>query len=116
MELIKKLVEDYDLAVKIWSILRSCWSALGVVYLLGRMLEIIKTHRAKNTVASICILFNIAGMFYFPTHAIYNIYIYSTIGYTVYVWILWRSADRMDSYLDKKGLKDKGFKPQRRKS
>jgi hypothetical protein len=105
------------LLYQLWILLRIGWSALGVVYIFGKMLKITKTTSSKHILALIMMFINAIIVLHFDSYSVEarqnvsyllaSLYIYFTVGVTIYVWIFLRSADRIDSFLDKKGLKDK---------
>jgi hypothetical protein len=113
-----KFIKDKELVRQLWNVIRICWSTLGIVYLFGRMLNLMKLPIQKNTLAAFVLIFNTAGIIFIEnklnkTDFIYELwamYLYFSIAITVYVWIFWKSYDRIDYLLDKKGLKDRGIK------
>ena len=112
-ELFLKFIEDKDIFTWILNIFLIGLSSLGIVYLFGKMLNIIKTHKEKNTIAFISFIINSISFLYVEqfgnkiTKFIWNAWLLISILNVLYVWILWRSADRADNFLDKKGFKDK---------
>ena len=110
-----KYLRDEEVLRQLLNLIKISWSTLGIVYVFGRMLEIARTPLQKNKVAVIFQILNGAGMVYFENHcshsliryAIWSAWLYITIGFTVYVWVFWRSADRLDSFMDMKGFRDK---------
>ena len=97
----------------------SAFVTLGLVYVFGRMLNIMKSDKTKNIFA----IFIIYGIHYAYTYFNINNKVYSTqyqrgwevflfgsISIVIYVTVCWRLYSRIDSYLDKK-LGDDSFKP-----
>lgn len=100
----------------------SAFVTLGIVYVLGRMLEILKTDKPRNIIA---VLF-IYGMHYLHTYLPFNLKEYSSqvergwevfirgsISIVIYVTLCWRLYSRIDSFLDKKIGEDK-YTPRKR--
>ena len=108
-------IQDKELLRQLWIAVRVAWSALGVVYIFGRMLNIIKTPLGKNRLAVFVMIFNISGFVYFENicdkdsilQYLWTAYLYFTICITFYVWFFWKAYDRIDTVLDHKGFKDK---------
>ena len=118
-----KFVEFLTDSVYLAYILRvisTALSALGIVYIFHRMLNIRMTYRQTNILALIVMLiwsWAIQYVFWWDiTPLAENIYMALTffaISCVPYVVIGWRLFSRMDSYLDKKIGKD--MEPKRRK-
>ena len=88
------------------------FTALGIVYVLGRLLELINTDRTKNTVAyiSIIILALLTGDFasgFFNFDYLFEVFIISNLSAIFYVTVCWRFFNRVDSLLDRKVGQDK---------
>jgi hypothetical protein len=92
--------------------------SLGMVYLFGRMLEILKNYRSKNAFAVIVMLAVYAFYFlkYNPAFSleqkIWYAIIYTAISVILYVLVGFKLYDRVDALLDKKigaDLKEKTF-------
>jgi uncharacterized membrane protein YfcA len=90
------------------------FGTLGVVYILGRMLEIELRDKVKNIIAVILmfIFSYIITEIYHATgytlgRVLWETFIFACISSVVYVLIGWRLYARMDSFLDKKFGKDK---------
>lgn len=91
--------------------------ALGIVYVFGRMLELVKHFRVKNSIAFV--LINVFTFFYLKNfrldivekgHFFYSFFLHTSISYIWYVLIGFHLVDRVDSFLDGKGFKDKNKK------
>lgn len=85
----------------------------GLILILGRLLKILKTINQKNFAAagllfilSWCIVF-----VKFPRDrlrdTIWDTFIYGSLAGIFYIGVCWKLVDRVDSWLDRKGLKDK---------
>jgi len=102
------VIQFFDVIVMLFG---SAFVTLGFVYILGRMLEILKKDKPRNIIAIIFIY----GLHYAYTYIgmsdkIYNsqiergwdVFIRGSISIVIYVIICWKLYSRMDSYLDKK--------------
>jgi hypothetical protein len=91
------------------------FSSLGLVYLIGRLLNFKVSNSFKNKIAAIALFtasFTITYI-YFPSKTsqmIWESIAFALVASVVYVTIGWKFYERMDSWLDKKGLKDRGRK------
>jgi len=101
--------------------------SLGMVYLIGRMLNILKGDIPKNIVAIIFM----GGVSYFLAYMkygmleykfdenlmffIWDIFLYFTVAVIIYVTVCFRLYDRIDSFLDKKFGEDKQSSPKKKK-
>lgn len=98
-------------------LLRSIFSfvvALAIVYIFGRMLNLVNSDRGRNSIALIIILgwsafeeyiihdFDIEEIVMF----IYNTIIYSSISILLYVWLGFKAFSRIDNWLDKRVAPD----------
>ena len=87
---------------------------LGIVYIFGRLLEITKTDRSRNILATIVLVIlsfttgnfgnHFAGMFTFSY--IFESLVYIAISSIIYVNFCWNLFDRIDNLLDRKVGKD----------
>ena len=90
-----------------------CLGTLGSVYFGGRLLSILESDKAKNRFAAFMLVFLSYGYMaiWYPrdklAEAIWDVGIYALISAIPYIIFCWRLFDRMDSLLDRKGLKDK---------
>ena len=97
----------------------SAFVTLGIIYIFGRMLEILKTDRPRNILAILIIY----GIHYAYTYLPFITRIYTTqlergwdvfirgsISIVIYVVLCWRLYSRIGSFLDKKVGHDE-FKP-----
>lgn len=89
-------------------------AALGIVYVLGRMLMFNISDRTKNLIAIICMFtfsFIITEVYFSEgkeiLEKIWESTAYALIGCVVYVLVMWRLYWRIDNLLDKKVGKDK---------
>lgn len=97
---------------------------LGVVYTLGRMLELTNTDRSRNKVAFICILIlsfltgdfknDIRNMLSFS-------YIFESLSFTfisviLYVNFCWKLFPRLDKLLDKRLGSDEEYEQQKKEA
>jgi len=81
--------------------------ALGSVYLVGRMWELVSDYKTKNKLASLALL--LSYVLYFNTmahdtplrHKIWYITLYMSISIIFYVVIGFKLYDRMEALLDK---------------
>ncbi len=95
--------------------------ALGIVYTVGRLLDVVKTDQAKNVVAAICIL--LFSFLYqrefvvFDFELLWNVLKLTTFSTIIYILLCWRLFSRIDSLLDKRLGKDlfKAKKKRKRK-
>jgi uncharacterized membrane protein YjfL (UPF0719 family) len=91
--------------------------SLGVVFLLGRMLELVKHYRTKNLIAFLTMVGTC--LFYFSKiesslslhQKIWNGAIYLSSSIILYTTLGFKFYERMDALLDKKIAPDKGKKP-----
>ena len=112
---LSSFISDKNIFGSLFNLIRIGLSTLGVVYILGRMLSILRTDKSKNRLGIIMMLLNSAGMVFLESkyfgpfaYFLWACYLYFTIVIVFYVWFLWRSFDRVDSFLDRKGWKDRG--------
>lgn len=102
------------------------FGSLGIVYFLGRMLNILKGDTSRNIVASIVMLaiglflsFTKYGMDYnFKKNVVWFIwdnFLYFSIACIIYVTVCFKLYSRIDSLLDKKIGKDKPDKNKKEK-
>ena len=118
MDIIKSFLDDKNVLDYLYRILITAFGSLGLVYISGRLLELLKTYRSKNTFAVICLYSISIGIYFYskkPNHNFnyrdaWEIFICGTFAAIFYVTVCWRLFDRIDSFLDRKGLKDKGRK------
>ncbi len=81
--------------------------SLGNVYLMGRMLNVVKTNTQKNTIAILTMIISYAIYFYnFGVslslfQKIWTAFIYCSISIILYVLIGFKLYDRVDHLLDK---------------
>jgi hypothetical protein len=115
------VLQFLDIIIRIFGI---AFATLGIVYIAGRMLELLKTDRAKNILAIISIytLQFLYELFELTTNKTpetmlktlndkgWNIFLYGTISIVIYVLVCWRLYSRIDKFLDKKIGEDE-FKP-----
>ena len=122
------LLENYDYLIipylsQIGRAILIPFVTLGVVYTLGKMLEILNTDRSKNSLAFICIVFlsfltgsfnnELKNMITFDY--IFNSFIYSMIGVIIYINVCWKLYTRIDNLLDKKIASDEKEESERKK-
>lgn len=115
--MIEDLLKEYDFLflphiTQIARVILIPFTALGIVYVLGRLLELINTDRTKNSVAyvSIIILALLTGDYtsgYFDFDYLFEAFIISNFSAIFYVTVCWRFFNRVDSLLDKKVGQDK---------
>jgi len=90
--------------------------SLAIVYLIGRMLELIKSARSKNLIAFFAILtINTFYSYNFLSFnsislLIWDIALYSSYCILLYDLLGFKLYDRLDDLLDKKIGKDKPFR------
>ena len=88
------------------------FTALGVVYIVGKLLEIVNTDKAKNRLAFICIAMlsvatgNHEGDWFVSYDFFFEAFIVTCLSTIFYVTVCWRFFSRMDSLLDTKMGKD----------
>jgi len=87
---------------------------MAFVYVPGRMLEIVKSFKVKNTIATIsAICFSYLYLSAYrtdvssPAVLIFQVSQYSALVIVLYVLIGFNLFDRFDSFLDKRGFEDK---------
>lgn len=122
----KPLVLQFlDILIRLFGI---SFTTLGLVYIAGRMLELLKTDRSKNILAIISIysLQFLYELFELQTNKTpeillktlnekgWDIFLYGTISIVIYVTVAWRLYSRIDNFLDKKIGEDE-FKPTNKK-
>jgi len=95
---------------------------LAVVYIPGRMLEVVKSFRVKNFIATVAAVgftyLNLKGFRYSIENIyqeIYFIAFHSSLVIVAYVLFGMRLFDRVDTKLDSLGFKDSGFKEDKKK-
>ncbi len=118
----KPLVLQFlDILIRLFGI---SFTTLGLVYIAGRMLELLKTDRSKNILAIISIysLQFFYELFELQTNKTpeivlktlnekgWDIFLYGTISIVIYVTVAWRLYSRIDHFLDKK-IGEDNFKP-----
>jgi hypothetical protein len=95
--------------------------ALAVVFLLGRMLELVKSNRGKNTVAFLAML--VAYVFYFKlvdgdgplVNRIWRGTVYVSCTIILYVLFGFKLYDRFDDFMDRHFGKDRPERTARKK-
>ncbi len=112
-----EFLKDYDYLflphiTQIARVILIPFTALGIVYVLGRLLELINTDRTKNSVAyvSIIILALLTGDYasgFFDFDYLFEAFIISNFSAIFYVTVCWRFFNRVDTFLDKKVGQDK---------
>lgn len=89
-------------------------SMLGVVYIFGRMLELVKTNRGRNAIAIITsfpisywtvIMYDINRLQH-PLEIWWRTFIYAIGACILFVLVGWKLFDRVDNLLDKKVAPD----------
>ena len=87
--------------------------ALGIVYIIGRMLAIDLSMKTKNIIATIlmflfsfCITIIYYSEGYSTIRIIWETFIFGAISCVLYVVFAWKLFARIDHFLDKKGFKD----------
>jgi len=123
-----KFLQEYDYLIVpyITQIARAFlipFSALGVVYAFGRMLDIARTDRSRNIIAIIVIVImtfltgnfdgSIQNMLSF--NYIIGSFEYVSISIIIYVLLCWKLYSRIDSLLDKKVGEDKKEEDERKR-
>ena len=113
MDMITDFITQKDVYTHLFRILITSLGTIGVVYISGRLLGLTKTDKSKNTLAAIMLYIISAGIqyvYFWERDIILNlwlIFIYGTISAVPYILFFWRMFDRVDTLLDKKGLRDK---------
>ncbi len=120
MELVLELIKNESFLSVFSRIIIVMFSALGTVYVFGRMLGVIKSDVFRNILA----VLSIFGFHYFYTRYIkaedrLPVILYETLAYgnmTVVLYVLfgWRLFGRIDSFLNKHFGKD-NFNPNKSK-
>ena len=100
-----------------WSDLLRVFITAGVTYglvlILGRLIGLLKTVKQKNITAAILLFFISWCITYvkFPRDRIrdaaWDILCYGAFAGIIYIGLFWKLVDRFDTWLDRKGLKDK---------
>jgi hypothetical protein len=90
-------------------------TGLSMVYILGRMFDIVKSYRGRNIIAFIVMIamsFITSYLYFKNGNIIYESLIVLFISVILYVLIGFKLYDRIDSFLDKNVGEDK---PERKK-
>lgn len=111
--MINEFIQDNNILDDLLRIIVICFGTLGTVYIAGRLLEILKSDRSKNTFAVFC-LFGLSYAIVYTKHpnlslsdVLWDTFIYGALSAIPYVILGWRLFSRTDSFLDRKGWKDK---------
>lgn len=106
---------------QIWRLFVIPFMSLGLVYIMGRLLPILKSDNSKNILALLAMI----GISWFTglpiteglelQYIIWDVGLYTTLSSIVYVTICWKLYDRMDSFLDRKLGENKIPKKPRKK-
>ena len=106
---------------QIWRLFVIPFMSLGLVYTLGRLLDILETDQSKNVLA----FFSMAAISYATGvhvtedmelfYIIWDISLYTLLSVIIYINVCWKLYDRMDAFFDKKIGEDK-FKPTKKKN
>lgn len=112
-----EFLKDYDYLIlpyisQITRVILIPFTALGIVYILGRLLELVNSDRSKNIIAyiSIIILALVTGDFangFLNFDYLFEAFIISNLSAIFYVTVCWRFFNRIDALLDKKVGQDK---------
>jgi hypothetical protein len=106
------------------------FATLGIVYMFGRMLELLKTDRSKNILA-IIVIYLFQFLYEFLDVSLtriadkelvmqtlmdkgWSIFLFGAISIVIYVTVCWRLYSRIDNFLDKK-VGDDEFTPTKKK-
>lgn len=102
-----------DNFTQIWRLFVVPFTSLGAVYIMGRLIPILKTDNSKNLLALVCMI----GVSYFTglsitsnltiDYVIADVVLYTTLSSIVYVTICWKLYERIDNFLDEKLGKNK---------
>ncbi len=108
------IIEFLDIILLLFG---SAFVTLGIVYMTGRMLEILNSHKTRNLLA----IFSIYGIHYAYTYLTFSekiyesqlergwdVFIRGSISIVIYVLFCWRLFDRIDKFFDKKIGEDNG--------
>lgn len=120
------ILQFFDIIVRLFAV---PLVTLGIVYIFGRMLEILRFDRPKNILAilSIYMLQFLYELFAVNLHKPaevffktliekgWSIFLYGSVSIVIYVTLCWRLYNRVDKFLDKKIGSDEEFKPKRKK-
>ena len=115
LEFIKDFINKKDILSYIYRILVISFGTLGLVYIGGRLLEVLKKDKAKNKFAVFCFYAISVGTYFYSKKNgvnitykdVWEIFICGSIAAVPYITFCWRLFDRIDSLLDRKGLRDK---------
>ena len=113
MEAIKEAIFNEYMPFIVYVLFRSLvlfTVGLGSVYIVGRMLAIVNTNRARNTVAALTIaggsvwttIMYDVGVIIHPHEYIWRPIVYTAIGCLLYVILGFKLAGRLDGMLNKK--------------
>lgn len=114
-EFIIAFIKEKEILAYIYKILIVSFGTLGMVYIEGRLLGILKTDKQKNRFAALCLFLISIGIFFYNNKSdykityneIWEIFICGVLAAIPYVIFCWRLFDRMDSLLDRKGFRDR---------
>ena len=105
---------------QIWRLFVIPFMSLGLVYIFGRLLNILKTDQSKNILA----LFAIIGITYVTGISVtgemdiffivWDVCLYTLLSVIIYINICWKLYNRIETLLNKKVGKD-NFKPTEKK-
>ena len=108
------IAEKLNLIERGFRIFVISFGTLGIVYMAGRMTELVKHYRSKNILAviSLFVLSYCITIIRFPnlrlSDNVWDTCIYALFSAIVYVTVCWRLFDRADSLLDRKFGRDRG--------
>lgn len=97
--------------------------SLGIVYMFGRMLEIVNSNRGRNLIAILVayplaywsiIIYDMQELIH-PMEIYWRTLVYGSMSCIFFVLIGWRLFDRADKFLDKKFAPDDGRKYRNKK-
>ena len=111
---VEKIASDLDLWSRLFRIIVIAGSSLGAVYVFGRLLGILKTDRAKNIFAVICLLgssYMITEIYWKTSNRRLDLWeslMYALFAAIIYVSFLWdwrNTAKRIRNKIFKNGKK-----------
>ena len=105
---------------QIWRLFVIPFMSLGLVYTLGKLLNILKTDESKNILA----FFSMIGISYVTGipftkdfelfYIVWDVAVYMLLSTIIYVNVCWKLYGRLDALFDRKIGKD-NFKPTKKK-